>query len=197
MQKIEDLDLVLVALMPSVRDLEIARVLGWYRIPLVSAPKTLRVDWIAFYLTAAFGEERWSVRYVAPVRGYELVRRIDLLQDEPDHPRAREPYYKVQLGPLQTLSRPIPSSSWRRFLFLYTIGRLLLSAKDLRELTVPSSPERELLWRMIRERAEPDGIGPSVPSLLQGFLGLDWPSMEGDARREADGQPDPWGGDDP
>ncbi len=38
-------DLVLVAVMPNQRDLEIARVLGWYRIPLKSAPKVISVDY--------------------------------------------------------------------------------------------------------------------------------------------------------
>jgi hypothetical protein len=96
-------DLVLVAVCPSRRDLEFARVLGWYRIPLESAPKTVRVDWLALYQTAAFGQERWSIRYVAPVMGHELVRRVELIRGDPDHPRADVPYYKLQLGPLQEL----------------------------------------------------------------------------------------------
>jgi len=58
MTELEADDLVLVALCPSPRDLEIARLLGWYRIPLASAPKTLRVDWLAFFLTSAFDDER-------------------------------------------------------------------------------------------------------------------------------------------
>ena len=41
-------DLVLVAVLNNKRDLEIARVLGWYRIPLKTAPKTVGVDWLAF-----------------------------------------------------------------------------------------------------------------------------------------------------
>ncbi len=101
-------DLVLVAIVKARRDLEIARMLGWYRIPLQSAPKTVRVDWLAFYQTGAFGDERWSVRYVAPVRGFELTTRSDLLRDEPDHPRADEPYYRIQIGELERLPSPDP-----------------------------------------------------------------------------------------
>ncbi|TFH38188.1 MAG: hypothetical protein E4G99_00180 [Anaerolineales bacterium] len=132
-------DLVLVAVLRERRDLEIARVLGWYRIPLESAPKMIRVDWIAFYQTGAFGDERWSVRYLAPVMGHELVSRAELLGDELDHPRAEEPYYKVSLGPLIQLAHPIPARRWRRFTFLYTTGDRLLSARDLRELTLKRS----------------------------------------------------------
>ena len=46
--------LVLVAFIPTPRDLEIARVLGWYRIPLRSAPKVIAVDYLAFYQPASF-----------------------------------------------------------------------------------------------------------------------------------------------
>jgi hypothetical protein len=139
--------------------MEIARLLGWYRIPLASAPKTLRVDWLAFFLTAAFGEDRWSIRWLAPVRGYELRRRRELFHDEPDHPRADEPYYRVDLGPLQSLARPIPARRWRRLTFLYTTGERLLSAEDVTDLNVPVAEADDRLWRLLRERAG-DHPGP-------------------------------------
>jgi hypothetical protein len=152
MEDIYPEDLVLVAVLKARRDLEIARVLGWYRIPLVSAPKTMHVDWLAFYLTAAFGQDRWSIRYICPARGYELTTRRALLQDEPDHPRADEPYYKLQLGTMRELARPILSRRWRRFTFLYTTGDRLESARDLTELTVPHRSDRDRLWRILRDR---------------------------------------------
>jgi len=150
-------DLVLIAMMKDPRDLEIARVLGWYRIPVQTAPKTLRVDWIAFYLPRIFGDEKWSIRYLAPVKGYELVKRRDLLQDETDNLRANEPYFKIQLGPLVQLSRPIPSRRWRRFTFLYTTGDRLLTAREIKDLRVPASKTRDRLWRMMREREASSG----------------------------------------
>lgn len=70
METVQSDDLVLVAIMNDRRDLEIARVMGWYRIPVETAPKTLQVDWVAFYLTAAFEDLKWSIRHVAPVRGF-------------------------------------------------------------------------------------------------------------------------------
>jgi hypothetical protein len=152
-------DLVLVAVMNNPRDLDIARVLGWYRIPLQTAPKTIRADWLAFYLTAAFGDERWAVRYAAQVRGVELVQRGDLLQDDPDHARAGEPYYKLQIGPLRRLPRPIPSRRWRRLTFLFTTGERLLRATDVIDLRVPPSREHDLLWKLLRERSA--SVGPS------------------------------------
>ena len=87
--------LILVAVITTPRDLEIARLLGWYRIPLRSAPKVVFVDYLAFYQTGMFGEEKWRIQYVAPVRGHELTTRAELLQDEPDHPNANLEYYSI------------------------------------------------------------------------------------------------------
>lgn len=86
--EIPDTSLVLVAIIPNKRDLDIARMLGWYRIPLKSAPKIISVDYIAFYQTAAFNErERWQIRWMAPIQGgHELTTRLDLFRDEADHP---------------------------------------------------------------------------------------------------------------
>ena len=120
-------DLVLVAVMPNRQDLDIARLLGWYRIPLRNAPKLIDVDYLAFYQTGAFGEaERWQIAQYAPMRGHELLRRIDLFRDQPEHPHAQEEYFKITLGPLAKLSRPIAAGSWKRLTFLYTTGERLM-----------------------------------------------------------------------
>lgn len=149
--------LILVALVPSLRDMEIARLLGWYRIPLRKAPKVVNVDFLAFYQTGAFGEaHRWRIEQIAEVRGQELTTRAELLRDEPDHPRAREEYYKIQVGPLLELQRPILAGRWRRLTFLYTTGEQLRAARSINDLVVRSE-EREVLWRSLRERALQSG----------------------------------------
>ncbi len=135
--------LVLVAILPSPRDFEIARVLGWYRIPLRTAPKVIEVDTLAFYQTASFGrDQRWRIAYVAEQRGHELTTRRELFKDEPDHPHAHEEYYKIQLGPLQPLAEPILAGRWRRITFLYTTGRHLIEARTINDLVVEAE-ERE------------------------------------------------------
>jgi hypothetical protein len=145
--------LILVVILPSPRDFEIARLLGWYRIPLRWAPKVVEVDYLAFYQTAAFGEEeRWRIKYYAEVRGHELTTRGELLRDEPDHPRAQEEYYKIQIGPLEALPRPVEARKWRRMTFLYTTGEYLSKASTLNDLVVKSE-ERQVLWASLRERA--------------------------------------------
>ncbi len=146
-------DLVLVAVMPNQRDLEIARLLGWYRIPLKSAPKVISVDYLAFYQTGVFPpEERWQIHWVAPVLGHELTTRAELLHDQPNHPRAEEEYFKLQLGPLEELSNPIPAGDWKRITFFYTTLGRILKAQSLTDLPVHDE-ERTVLWQSLRERA--------------------------------------------
>src|SRR5512145_1969542 len=128
--------LVLVCFLPAPRDLEIARLLGWYRIPFKSAPKVVAVDYLAFYQPSSFGEQGGQIQYVAEVRGHELTTRAELLRDEPDHPRAREEYFKIQLGALERLKNPVKAEKWRRITFFYTTGEYLLRAKTLNELVV-------------------------------------------------------------
>jgi hypothetical protein len=125
---------VLVCLLNKPRDLEIARWDHWYRIPVKHAPTDYLADIIAFYLTSAFGDERWAIHEYAEVRGHELVKRIDLFPDQPDHLHANDLYYKMQLGPLQRLPRPIPSLKWRRIAFIQTTGDRFLNALEVSEL---------------------------------------------------------------
>lgn len=174
---IQPTSLVLVAVVNDPRDLEIARLLGWYRIPLRTAPKVVAVDYLAFYQTGAFGDQRWRIQVVAPVRGHELATRAELLRDESDHPRAKEEYYKIQLGPLEQLARPILAETWRRITFLYTTGDYLLKAGTVNELVVQSE-ERKTLWKALRERAgatyapnDPEELDLD-PAILAALLGI-------------------------
>jgi hypothetical protein len=171
-------DLILVCLLPTPRDLEIARLLGWYRIPLRTAPKVVAVDYLAFYQPAAFGERGGQIEFIAQVKGHELTTRGELLKDEADHPRAKEEYYKIQLGGLEKLSQPIIADKWKRLTFLYTTGEYLLKAKTLNDLVVDGD-ERILLWHSLRERAENEQLYktnlPDVdipPEVLIALLGI-------------------------
>jgi hypothetical protein len=175
--------LILVAVINQPRDLEIARLLGWYRIPLRSAPKVIAIDYLAFYQTAAFEEHKWRIQYVAPYRGHELTTRLELIRDEPDHPHAGQEYFKIQLGSLLELPRPILAEGWRRITFFYTTGELLLKADTIHDLVVPED-ERPVLWQALRDRAsKSQAYQPAIPSnpdidlnlnleLLSGWLGI-------------------------
>jgi len=176
--------LILVAILPSQRDFDIARLFGWYRIPLKSAPKVISVDYLAFYQTKAFGEgRRWQVAYVAEILGHELVRRRDLIRDEPDHPRAQEEYFKIQIGPLQMLAEPVPAGDWKRITFFYTTGEQFKMAQTINDLVIKAQDEREVLWHSLRERAlqaneyqaeslPKSVVDPAILALLGEFTGL-------------------------
>jgi hypothetical protein len=182
-------DLVLVCILPTPRDMEIARLLGWYRIPLRTAPKVVAVDYLAFYQPGSFAERAGQIEFVAPVRGHELATRAELLKDEMDHPRANEEYFKVQIGPLERLSKPIVAEKWRRLTFLYTTGEYVLKARRLNDLVVQSD-ERALLWQSLRERAEQDhGYHADIPddidpALLIALLGIK--ELESDYKTKED-----------
>ncbi|MBN1667955.1 MAG: hypothetical protein JW862_12745 [Anaerolineales bacterium] len=156
--------LILVCYLPAPRDLEIARLLGWYRIPLRTAPKVVAVDWLAFYQPGSFGGQKWRIQVLAPLRGHELVTRAELFKDQPDHPRAHEEYFKLQLGALVELPAPILAGGWKRITFLYTTGEYLLAARTMRDLVVQQE-ERKLLWSALRERASQDQAYRSRPEL--------------------------------
>jgi hypothetical protein len=111
------------------------------------------VDTLAFYQPASFGDQSGRIEWTAPVRGHELTTRAGLLRDEPDHPRAREEYFKIQLGALEQLPHPITADKWKRLTFLYTTGEYMLKAQTLNDLVVQSD-KRQLLWQSLRERAE-------------------------------------------
>jgi hypothetical protein len=174
--------LILVAYMPTPRDLEIARLLGWYRIPLRTAPKVIAVDYLAFYQPASFGEHKWRIEYLTAVKGHELTTRAELLRDQSDHPRAREEYFKIQIGPLLALPNPIQAGGWKRVTFFYTTGEYLQTARTIADLVVQSE-ERQLLWRALRERAGQDfsyetpeaEIPPEVLATLLGIKELEAP----------------------
>jgi hypothetical protein len=176
--------LVLVCFVPSPRDLEIARLLGWYRIPLRTAPKVVAVDYLAFYQPASFGERGGKIEFIAEVRGHELTTRGELLKDEADHPRAREEYYKIQIGGLEKLKEPILADKWKRITFLYTTGEYLLNAETINDLVVDGD-ERQVLWMSLRERAENEQLYKTglpeadiPPDALLALLGIK--ELEGD-----------------
>jgi hypothetical protein len=189
-------DLVLVCLLPSPRDLEIARLLGWYRIPLRTAPKVVAVDYLAFYQPSAFAERGGQIEYIAEVRGHELTTRGELLKDEAVHPRAKEEYYKIQIGGLEKLKETIVADKWKRITFLYTTGEYLLKAKTLNDLVVDGD-ERQLLWHSLRERVENEQLYktdlPAVdipPEVLMALLGIKEPEEPYEPKEGSDGDSD-------
>jgi hypothetical protein len=129
-------DRVLVVYVPQLSDFERIETEGWYRIPLKHAPKGLYAEYFAFYFGRRFAERKWAIHGYAPRLGHELVTRAELLPDEPNHPRANDMYYKVQLGAVVWLERPIISLKWRRLTFLHTTWDRFQVAGEINDLVV-------------------------------------------------------------
>jgi hypothetical protein len=142
---------VLVVVVNRPADLQRALDEKWYRIPLRSAPGRLGAEYLAFYQTGAFAPaERWMVKWLAPVRGYFLAIRRDLIPEEPEHPRANDEYFRVSLGELFTLPRPIPSRRLRRITFLPTTLGRLQRAEEINDLWIRNSVQ-ERLWAALKQ----------------------------------------------
>lgn len=143
---------VLVAVMNNASDLARARDEGWYRVPQRRAPKRLAADYLAFYQTGAFkGEpEAQTVTFLAPTLRYRLLTRREMVPSEPTHPRADDFYYRIEIGPLQRLDKPVPARTMRRLTFIHTTMGHLLAADDVRDLFLKDDPF-ERLWRTLRE----------------------------------------------
>ena len=145
-------DRVLVAYIPDPVDFDIVRNEGWYRIPQKFAPKGLYAEYIAFYFGRKFGDEKWAIHYYAERLGHELVSRRELFPDEPDHPRADALYYKVQLGRLRQLSRPIVSLRWRRVTFLHTTWDRFQDAVELNDLFIDGGEYVDRVYAVLKDR---------------------------------------------
>lgn len=179
----ESTALILVVVMNNPRDMEIARVLGWYRIPIRSSPKIVAVDYLAFYQTSAFGDRKWRIEFIAPIHGHELTTRRELIKDEPDHSRANQEYFKIQIGTMQRLPEPILADKWRRITFFYTTGEHFQSARSINDLLL-ASEERPMIWQALRERASKEQsyvpteiteieIDPAMLATLMGLMDED------------------------
>ena len=144
-------DVVLVVLVNNVRDFELAVREHWYRIPTRHTPKFFTgAQYLAFYFAHAFGDRKWSIHDYAEVRGHELVRRRDLLPDEPNHARADDLYYKLQIGELVKREPPISSKRGRRILFLWTSWEKFSAAEEFNDL-FHKGPAQDKLWEALKD----------------------------------------------
>jgi len=142
---------VLVAIINNRRDFKIAREEHWYRIPVKTAPKRCKTDYLAFYQTKVFEREKWAINYYAEIKGIEKLKRIELLPEEKNHPRALEDYYKIKIGELMPLAKPVISRRWRRITFIYTSLNRLKKAEEINDLFM-ESPLEEKLWYELKKK---------------------------------------------
>ncbi|MGC9359746.1 MAG: hypothetical protein ACP5G7_05130 [Anaerolineae bacterium] len=142
---------VLVAIVPRLQDWALVVNERWYRIPLAKAPERVGAEYLAFYMPARFGELGCSIRYYAPIERYRLVRRRELLPDQPDHPRSDERYLKLEIGSLRELPHPVPAAKLRRVTFIPTTLDRLLVAQEINDLWLRETA-KDRLWQALQER---------------------------------------------
>ncbi len=141
----------LVAILNNRPDFERARENHWYRIPVRTAPDDiLKFRWLAFYLTQAFEQEKWSIRYWTEIKKITRHRRRTLLPAEKHHPRANEMYYRLHLGEVHVRAEPIYSRRRRRIVFIPTIWRKISTALEINDLA-HGSPLEDRLWAAMKQ----------------------------------------------
>jgi hypothetical protein len=126
-------DRVLIGVVRRLRDLRMLRQQHWYRIPQQRMPHGIDADVLGFFVSGRAGVKSGIYFYARP-RGVELCYRRDLLPDEPDHPHADHPYYRVALGDIHEKTPPVLNDEGWRFAFLHTTWERFERARVLRDL---------------------------------------------------------------
>lgn len=142
--------LVLVGVLNRQKDLEGVLKRHWYRIPAKHTPRR-RPAYLAFYQTRVFGKYGKAIRYYAPIKSSSLLRRIKLLPEEKDHPRAREYYYKFNLSKVRRTPHVIRNSSRRRISFGFTTLAKLQQSKQIGQL-FDLIPAEDIMRQAFQER---------------------------------------------
>ncbi len=142
---------VLVAVVNNPLDFQRARDEHWYRIPVKRAPRQIAAEYLALYQTAKFGAHGRRINFYAPILRYHVATRAELIPDQPDHPRAGDQYFKLELGDLIPLPDPIGNARQPRITFITTTLERLLNARDVSELWLRAAA-RQKLYAAVRER---------------------------------------------
>ena len=141
---------ILIAYLPSRKDLAIAQNKHWYRIPVSTKRvpvmvKNKTVELIAFYQPKVFKEDAHLIRFYGKVKSVSKVKRKNLIKDEPLNPKNEDLYYKIQIEKLLRLPHSIRSLRKRRLLFIPTTLDRFNNAYEINDLFI-GSPLEEKFW---------------------------------------------------
>ena len=141
---------VWVAVVTRRKDLELFKRRRWYRVPVGRMPRR-PIEFIALYQTARFGKGEHGIRYYARVKSFERARRVTLLPDERDHPRAANLYVKINVGKVRRLPHLIRHEPYLRVNFFYTTRALLLKARRVNSLLM-RTPIEAVMARLLKKK---------------------------------------------
>lgn len=140
---------LLVCIINNAGDLQIAKDLHWYRIPIDKADKLLKKHWpprwIAFYHSGAIKEQPHMIKYYAKVSKIVKATRQELFPYEKKNYKSSRQYYKIVIDKLFTLHKPILSRRWRRIVFIQTTYNKFKNAIEINDLYSGSKLE-DILW---------------------------------------------------
>ena len=145
---------VLVVLMNSKSDFEIAQKFNWYRIPVISAPPIVKnnsAKYISFYHTKIFEKEKYSIKWYAEIKKITIVKRKELFPNLSFDNKSENNYYKIEFGNLIALPKEILSLRPRRLLFIQTTEEKFFIAREINHL-FNDSPLEDILWEKFVEK---------------------------------------------
>lgn len=118
---------------------------------------------MAFYQPRSFGEEGLQIAWWGRISKITAMIRRELLPDEPNHPRANEPYLRVALEPLEACRPPLRTTKARRLLFASVQWGEFVAATTLDDLFRPPSRPivDSLLYQLIQPQLE--GVSGITP----------------------------------
>ncbi|MDP3974818.1 MAG: DUF559 domain-containing protein [Candidatus Jorgensenbacteria bacterium] len=144
-------EVVLVGILKRKRDRAILFRDHWYHIPVGKAPRRA-FRYLAFYEPARFGVAGKCIHFYARAVRRRMRKRKELFPDEAGHPHANERYWRVQVGRIHELSRPIKNVPPRRVSFGFTTLSRLRAARTILELYWVYPSEAVVSRALARER---------------------------------------------
>jgi len=128
---------VMVGILRGPAHLEVVQRFRFYHVPVsaIAAARTA-VAYVAFYEGAVqFGRDTGMIHLYAPVLGVTRVRRVELPGlSWPGRGGPDTPYYRFDLGPIETLPRPIANPDRLRVAFRFPPLDRLRRADTLKDL---------------------------------------------------------------
>ena len=141
--------IVLVAVLKDRRDRNLLLKERWYRIPLAHLPKR-HFQYIAFYQPLGLGTHGKKIEYYSRRVKAIKTKRVELLPNELDHPRAQDDYLKYEFEKIEKLKRPVRNVIPRRISFGFTSLHKLLTAGDILQLYGVTPAEQIIQKRLAK-----------------------------------------------
>lgn len=141
----------LVAVVTNDDDLRRFRDEGWYRLPRRALGRQIAGDAldeitaVAIYQTERITDGiAGSIELWGEIDGIDMMTRGEMIPTESEHPAADEPYVRLRVRGIQSLSAPLVNRRPRRLTFLRTTRERLLGAESINDLIIGTRSQEKL-----------------------------------------------------